>query len=118
MVGFLRTAGPTLSPFNAWLFLKGLETLRIRMRAQSESALQLALWLEQQPQVERVYYAGLPSHPQHELAKKQQSAFGAVVSFEVRGGRDAAWKVIDATRVISITTNLGDTCLLYTSRCV
>jgi O-succinylhomoserine sulfhydrylase len=109
VVGFLRTAGPTLSPFNAWLFLKGLETLRIRMRAQSESALQLALWLEQQPQVERVYYAGLPSHPQHELAKRQQSAFGAVVSFEVRGGRDAAWKVIDATRVISITTNLGDT---------
>jgi len=109
VVGFLRTAGPTLSPFNAWLFLKGLETLRIRMRAQSESALQLALWLEQQPQVERVYYAGLPSHPQHELAKRQQSAFGAVVSFEVKGGRDAAWKVIDATRVISITTNLGDT---------
>src|SRR5690606_10196884 len=109
VVGFLRTAGPTLSPFNAWLFLKGLETLRIRMRAQSESALQLALWLEQQPQVERVYYAGLPSHPQHELAKKQQSAFGAVVSFEVKGGREAAWKVIDGTRVISITTNLGDT---------
>jgi O-succinylhomoserine sulfhydrylase len=109
VVGFLRTAGPTLSPFNAWLFLKGLETLRIRMQAQSESALQLALWLEQQPQVERVYYAGLPSHPQHELAKRQQSAFGAVVSFEVKGGREAAWKVIDATRVISITTNLGDT---------
>ncbi len=109
VVGFLRTAGPTLSPFNAWLFIKGLETLRIRMRAQSESALQLALWLEQQPQVERVYYAGLPSHPQHELAKRQQSAFGAVVSFEVKGGRDAAWKVIDATRVVSITTNLGDT---------
>lgn len=109
VVGFLRTAGPTLSPFNAWMFVKGLETLRIRMRAQSESALQLALWLEQQPQVERVYYAGLPSHPQHELAKKQQSAFGAVVSFEVKGGRDAAWKVIDGTRVISITTNLGDT---------
>jgi O-succinylhomoserine sulfhydrylase len=109
VVGFLRTAGPTLSPFNAWLFLKGLETLRIRMQAQSESALQLALWLERQPQVERVYYAGLPSHPQHELAKRQQGAFGAVVSFEVKGGREAAWKVIDATRVISITTNLGDT---------
>lgn len=109
VVGFLRTAGPTLSPFNAWLFLKGLETLRIRMQAQSASALQLALWLEQQPQVARVYYAGLPSHPQHELAKRQQSAFGAVVSFEVKGGREAAWKVIDATRVISITTNLGDT---------
>ncbi|GIZ13579.1 O-succinylhomoserine sulfhydrylase [Pseudomonas sp. NCCP-436] len=109
VVGFLRTAGPTLSPFNAWLFLKGLETLRIRMQAQSASALQLALWLEQQPQVERVYYAGLPSHPQHELARHQQSAFGAVLSFEVKGGREAAWKVIDATQVISITTNLGDT---------
>ena len=109
VVGFLRTAGPTLSPFNAWLFLKGLETLRIRMQAQSESALQLARWLEQQPQVERVYYAGLESHPQHELAKRQQRAFGAVLSFEVKGGRDEAWKVIDATRVISITTNLGDT---------
>lgn len=109
VVGFLRTAGPTPSPFNAWLFLKGLETLRIRMQAQSESARQLALWLEQQPQVERVYYAGLPSHPQHDLAKQQMSAFGAVVSFEVKGGRDEAWRVIDATRVISITTNLGDT---------
>ena len=109
VVGFLRTAGPTLSPFNAWLFLKGLETLRIRMQAHCQSALQLAQWLEQQPRIEKVHYAGLTSHPQHELAKRQQSAFGAVVSFEVKGGKEAAWRFIDATRVISITTNLGDT---------
>lgn len=109
IVGFLRTAGPTLSPFNAWLFLKGLETLKVRMKAHCESAQRLAEWLEQQPQVARVYYAGLPSHPQHELAKRQQSGFGAVVSFEVRGDKLAAWKVIDNTRMISITTNLGDT---------
>jgi O-succinylhomoserine sulfhydrylase len=109
VVGFLRTAGPTLSPFNAWLFLKGLETLRIRMQAHCQSALQLAQWLEQQPGIEKVHYAGLTSHPQHELAKRQQSAFGAVVSFEVKGGKEAAWRFIDATRVISITTNLGDT---------
>jgi O-succinylhomoserine sulfhydrylase len=109
MVGFLRTAGPTLSPFNAWVFLKGLETLRVRMQAHCASALQLATWLEQQPGIERVYYSGLPSHPQHELAKRQQSGFGAVVSFEVKGGREGAWRFIDATRLISITTNLGDT---------
>ncbi|QLF91879.1 O-succinylhomoserine sulfhydrylase [Pseudomonas sp. ABC1] len=109
VVGFLRTAGPTLSPFNAWIFLKGLETLRIRMQAHCASALQLAQWLEQQPGVEHVYYSGLASHPQHELAKRQQKGFGAVVSFEVAGGKEAAWRFIDATRVISITTNLGDT---------
>src|SRR5690606_36124910 len=109
MVGFLRTAGPTLSPFNAWLFLKGLETLRIRMQAHSTSALEIAQWLEQQPGIRKVYYAGLPSHPQHELARRQQSAFGAVVSFEVEGDRAAAWRFMDATRMISITTNLGDT---------
>ena len=109
VVGFLRTAGPTLSPFNAWLFLKGLETLKVRMLAHCASAQALAEWLEQQPQVARVYYAGLPSHPQHELAKRQQSAFGAVVSFEVKGDKAAAWRVIDNTRMISITTNLGDT---------
>lgn len=109
VVGFLRTAGPTLSPFNAWMFLKGLETLRIRMQAQSANALAIAVWLEQQPGVERVYYAGLPSHPQYYLAARQQRAFGAVVSFEVHGGREGAWRVIDATRMISITTNLGDT---------
>ncbi|SFB50948.1 O-succinylhomoserine sulfhydrylase [Azotobacter beijerinckii] len=109
VVGFLRTAGPTLSPFNAWLFLKGLETLKVRMLAHCASAQALAEWLEQQPQVARVYYAGLPSHPQHGLAKCQQGGFGAVVSFEVKGDRAAAWRVIDNTRMISITTNLGDT---------
>ncbi|HYQ39445.1 MAG TPA: O-succinylhomoserine sulfhydrylase [Pseudomonas sp.] len=109
VVGFLRTAGPTLSPFNAWLFLKGLETLKVRMQAHCASAQALAEWLEQQPQVAKVYYAGLPSHPQHELAKRQQTGFGAVVSFEVKGDKAAAWKVIDNTRMISITTNLGDT---------
>ncbi|UAW99735.1 O-succinylhomoserine sulfhydrylase [Halopseudomonas nanhaiensis] len=108
VVGFLRTAGPTMSPFNAWVFLKGLETLRLRMQAHCTSAQALAEWLEQQPQVEHVYYAGLPSHPQHELARAQQSAFGAVVSFEVRGGREEAWRFIDATRLLSITANLGD----------
>ncbi len=107
--GFLRTAGPTLSPFNAWVFLKGLETLSLRMRAHSEGALHLACWLEAQPAVERVYYPGLPSHPQHELAKRQQSGFGGIVSFELRGGREAAWALIDSTRLISITANLGDT---------
>ena len=108
VVGFLRTAGPTLSPFNAWVFLKGLETLRLRMQAHCATAQQLAEWLEQQPQVEKVYYAGLPSHPQHELAKRQQKGFGAVVSFEVKGGKEGAWRFIDATRLFSITANLGD----------
>src|SRR5487761_1903920 len=107
--GFLRTAGPSLYPFNAWVLLKGLETLRIRMDTQSQAALQLAQWLEAHSGVERVYYPGLPSHPQHELAKKQQRLGGAVVSFEVKGGREAAWRVVDATRMISITANLGDT---------
>ncbi|MCQ4264399.1 O-succinylhomoserine sulfhydrylase [Stutzerimonas stutzeri] len=108
IVGFLRTAGPTLSPFNAWVFLKGLETLRLRMQAHCASAQELAAWLEQQPGIERVYYAGLSSHPQHELAKRQQKGFGAVVSFEVTGGKEGAWRFIDATRLISITANLGD----------
>lgn len=108
LVGFLRTAGPTLSPFNAWVFLKGLETLRLRMQAHCASAQELAEWLERQPGVEKVHYAGLPSHPQHELARRQQKAFGAVVSFEVRGGKEGAWRFIDATRLISITANLGD----------
>jgi O-succinylhomoserine sulfhydrylase len=106
--GFLRTAGPTMSPFNAWVFLKGLETLPLRMRAHSENALQLARWLEEQPGVTRVYYPGLPSHPQYELARSQQSGFGGIVSFAVRGGREAAWGLIDSTRLISITANLGD----------
>jgi len=109
VVGFLRTAGPTLSPFNAWIFLKGLETLRVRMQAHCAAAQDVAEWLEQQPGIERVYYAGLASHPQHELAKLQQKGFGAVVSFEVKGDKAAAWRFIDATRMISITTNLGDT---------
>ncbi|TLX57122.1 O-succinylhomoserine sulfhydrylase [Stutzerimonas nosocomialis] len=108
VVGFLRTAGPTLSPFNAWVFLKGLETLRLRMQAHCASAQQLAEWLEQQPGVEKVHYAGLQSHPQHELARRQQKAYGAVVSFEVKGGKEGAWRFIDATRLISITANLGD----------
>jgi O-succinylhomoserine sulfhydrylase len=107
--GFLRTAGPTLSAFNAWIMLKGLETLRIRMEAQSASALELARWLEKHPRVERVYYPGLPSHPQYELGKRQQKGPGAIVSFDVRGGKDAAWRVVDSTRLLSITANLGDT---------
>jgi len=106
--GFLRTAGPTMSPFNAWVFLKGLETLRLRMQAHSAGAEALARWLEQQPGIERVYYPGLASHPQHELAAHQQSGFGGLLSFEVKGGQSAAWRFIDATRVISITANLGD----------
>lgn len=108
VVGFLRSAGPTMSPFNAWVFHKGLETLPIRMRAHCENALELARWLEQQGAVEHVYYAGLSSHPQHELASRQQSGFGGVLSFTVRGGQQEAWAFIDATRMISITANLGD----------
>jgi O-succinylhomoserine sulfhydrylase len=106
---FLRTAGPSLSAFNAWVLLKGLETLRIRMDAQSQRALELAGWVESHPRVERVYYPGLASHPQHALATRQQTAGGAIVSFDVRGGRAAAWRVIDSTRLLSITANLGDT---------
>ena len=107
--GFLRTAGPTLSPFNAWVILKGLETLHIRVQAQSAAALELARWLEQQPRIERVYYPGLVSHPQHALAMKQQKSGGGIVSFDVKGGKEAAWRVIDQTRLLSITANLGDT---------
>ena len=107
--GFLRTAGPSLSPFNAWVLLKGLETLRIRMEAQSVAAWELARWLEGHPRVERVYYPWLESHPQHALAKRQQRSGGAIVSFDVRGGKEVAWRIVDATRLISITANLGDT---------
>jgi O-succinylhomoserine sulfhydrylase len=107
--GFLRTAGPTMSAFNAWVFLKGLETLKLRMDAHSANALQLAQWLEQQPNVARVFYPGLPSHPQHALAMKQQKTGGGIVAFEVKGGKEAAWKVIDNTKMLSITANLGDT---------
>ena len=106
---FLRTAGPTMSAFNAWVFLKGLETLKLRMDAHSANALQLAQWLEKQPNVARVLYPSLPSHPQHALAMKQQKTGGGIVAFDVKGGRDAAWRVIDNTRMLSITANLGDT---------
>lgn len=107
--GVLRTAGPSMSPFNAWVFLKGLETLQIRMEAHSRSAQELALWLEQQERVEKVYYPGLDSHPQVVLARQQMQAPGGMISFTVSGGRDAAWKLIDSTRLFSITANLGDT---------
>lgn len=106
--GVVRTLGPSMSPFNAWVFLKGLETLRLRMKAHCEGAQKLAEWLNQHDKVEKVYYAGLPEHIGHELAAKQQSGFGGIVSFEVKGGREAAWKVIDSTQFISITGNLGD----------
>lgn len=106
--GFLRTAGPTMSAFNAWVFLKGLETLKLRMKAHCDNALTLATYLEQHPAVARVYYPGLASHPQHELAKRQQSGYGGIVSFELKGGKEQAWQVVDNTRIISITANLGD----------
>lgn len=105
---YLRTGGATMSPFNAWVFLSGLETLAIRMKAHCDSAFELAKWLEQQPSVAKVHYPGLESHAQHELAKRQQSHFGAVVSFELAGGKDHAWRLIDSTRMLSITANLGD----------
>jgi O-succinylhomoserine sulfhydrylase len=116
----LRTVGMTLAPFNAWVVLKGLETLSLRMKAQSEQALAIARWLEAQPEVARVYYPGLASHPQHELAMRQQSGQGgAVLSFDVKGdtpeaARAAAFDVIDSTRVVSIATNLGDTKTIIT----
>ena len=106
--GFLRTVGTCMSPFNAWVFINGLETLSLRMQAHCSSALKLAHWLQEQPQVERVYYPGLESHPQHQLAKQQQRLFGAVVSFEVRGDRASAWRCIDDTQLLSITGNFGD----------
>ena len=106
---FLRSAGPTLSAFNAWVLLKGLETLKIRIEAQSANALELAHWLEAHPRVARVYYPGLESHPQYELARRQQKSGGAIVAFEVKGARTEAWKVVDSCRLLSITANLGDT---------
>ena len=109
LFALLRTAGPSMSPFNAWVFLNGLETLRIRMHAISESALRLARWLEGHPAVRRVYYPGLETHPGHEIAARQQSAGGGIVAFDVRGGRDGAWRVVDSARILSITANLGDT---------
>jgi O-succinylhomoserine sulfhydrylase len=106
--GFMRSAGPAMSPFNAWVFLKGLETLAIRMRAHSAHALQVAQWLEQQDKVERVFYTGLESHPYYELACQQQTAFSGVLSFRVRGGREEAWRCIDGVEFLSLTANLGD----------
>ncbi|MBQ0713044.1 MAG: O-succinylhomoserine sulfhydrylase [Porticoccus sp.] len=108
VLAFIRSAGPTMSPFNAWVFLKGLETLRLRMEAHSANALELALWLQQQPQVENVFYTGLTDHPGHEIASHQQRAFGGVLSFRVKGGREQAWQVIDGTQILSLTANLGD----------
>ncbi|MAT50796.1 MAG: O-succinylhomoserine sulfhydrylase [Porticoccaceae bacterium] len=105
---FLRTAGPTMSPFNAWVFLKGLETLRLRMDAHCANAMALARWLREQPAVENVFYAGLEEHPGHAIAARQQRGFGGVVSFAVAGGREEAWRVIDSTRILSLTANLGD----------
>ncbi len=105
----LRTTGPTMSAFNAWVFLKGLETLRLRMRGHCENAQALADWLQHHPRVQRVNYPGLVAHAQHELASRQQLGFGGILSFEVAGGREAAWRVVDGTRMISITANLGDT---------
>lgn len=108
VLGFVRSAGPTMSPFNAWVFLKGLETLRLRMEAHSTSAMNLASWLSEQPSVEKVFYTGLENHPGHALARQQQSGFGGVLSFRVVGDREQAWQVIDSTRILSLTANLGD----------
>ena len=107
--GFLRTAGPAMSPFNAWVFLKGLETLQLRMFAHSASAGKVAQWLETQSKIGKVHYPGLLSHPQHALAARQQKDFGGIVTFELKGGREGAWKFIDSLQLISITANLGDT---------
>lgn len=109
LVGYMRTAGASLSPFNAWVFLNGLETLDIRMRAHSERGLQMAQWLQAHSAVTKVHYPGLATHPNHALAARQQSGFGGVVAFEVSGGQASAWQVVDATQLISITANLGDT---------
>ena len=107
--GFLRSGGTSMSPFNAWVFLKGLETLKIRMDAHSSNANKLAVWLEQNKKVEQVYYPGLDSHPQFELVKKQQNTGGGIVSFKVKGGKSEAWNLINNTKLLSITANLGDT---------
>jgi O-succinylhomoserine sulfhydrylase len=109
VAGFTRATGPSLSAFNAWIVLKGLDTLSLRMKAHCENALKVATWLENQPQVTKVHYLGLDSHPHHQLAKTQQSGFGGIVSFEVKGGKVAAFKLINATKIFSITANLGDT---------
>ena len=106
--GFIRTGGACMSPFNAWTFQKGLETLKIRMEAHASNALAMASWLKAQPGIEKVHYSGLADHPQHALAKRQQTGFGGVLAFEVAGGKEAAWRFIDATKMVSITGNLGD----------
>jgi O-succinylhomoserine sulfhydrylase len=108
LFSYVRTAGPAISPFNAWIVLKGMETLRLRVEAQSAAALEIARWLEKHPAVERVHYPFLESHPQHAVARRQQSAGGPVLSFVVKGGREAAWRMVDATELISITANFGD----------
>ena len=108
LFGFNRTAGPSMSPFNAWVFLKGLETLSLRMRAHSEQAMALATWISTHPAVDRVYYPGLSSHPGHDIAVAQQSAFGGVLAFDIKGGREQAWQVVNGTSMLSITANLGD----------
>ncbi|MDH5631924.1 MAG: O-succinylhomoserine sulfhydrylase [Gammaproteobacteria bacterium] len=112
--GFQRTCGPSMSPFNAWVALKGLETLELRMEAHSRRALELAQWLEAHDRVDRVYYTGLDSHPQHALAQQQQRAGGGVLSFEIKGGQQQAWQFCDATQLVSITANLGDTKTILT----
>lgn len=109
ILGFVRTCGPSMSPFNAWVFTKGLETLRLRMDAHSANALALAQYLAGRSEVEKVFYAGLSDHPGHELARKQQRAFGGVLSFRVKGDKAAAWRFIDAVKIMSLTANLGDT---------
>ncbi len=109
VLAFVRSAGPSLSPFNAWVMLKGLETLSLRMQAHCANAQALAEWLQQQPAVEKVFYAGLADHPGHALARKQQSGFGGVLAFRVKGGRAEAWQVIDRVKLLSLTANLGDT---------
>ena len=109
VAGILRSGGMVMSPFNAWVFQKGLETLSLRMKAHCENSTKLAHWLQEQAGVRKVYYPGLKDHPQHELALQQQTGFGGIVSFEVNGGREDAWRVIDSTKMISITANLGDT---------
>ncbi|MBT3205686.1 MAG: O-succinylhomoserine sulfhydrylase [Gammaproteobacteria bacterium] len=109
VLGVLRTTGPTMSPFNAWIALKGLETLSLRMKAHSSNASQLAHMLDQHASIEKVFFSGLSSHPQYELAKRQQKDSGGIVSFRVKGGKEEAWKLIDQTRILSITANLGDT---------
>ena len=108
VLGFLRSCGPCMSPFSAWVFLKGLETLGVRVRAHCENALALAEWLDAHPKVEKVFYAGLPSHSGHQLASEQMTGFGGVLSFRVKGGQKEAWTVIDSTELLSLTANLGD----------